>query len=28
VAYKRAMGLVAVQDAVRRVYQEARSDQE
>jgi aerobic carbon-monoxide dehydrogenase medium subunit len=28
VAYKRALGLVAVEDAVRRVYQEARSDQE
>lgn len=27
-AYKRALGLVAVEDAVRRVYQEARSDQE
>jgi carbon-monoxide dehydrogenase medium subunit len=28
VAYKRALGLAAVEDAVRRVYQEARSDQE
>ena len=28
VAYKRALGLVAVEDAVRRVYKEARRDQE